>query len=523
MASPHVKLSNSMAILKAIQDRAGPIIELAEHPALTPVHRKRLQDQGIIAQVIPGWYVANHMNEPAGSSTFWYVHMDQFVAAYANSRFGNRWQMSPEISVLRHSGESGAIKQLVLHSPAASNQVLPLPHGCSLLMYKVKDTTLGADAVTTDAGLRLLPLEEALIALSPQFFVSQPLAAQIALRSVDATELARKLLEGDHTTIAGRLAAALKAVGRGEEAGELVAAMKAAGHRVVLSNPFDHELPAYDWKEAESPHVQRVRAMWAQMRPVVIDAFRDVPRVSTANVPAFLKDIEDRYVADAYHSLSIEGFKVTDELIRKVRAGTWNPDGDAADKEMQGAMNARGYYELHHHVLSLIERVLSKDEPVGELFRKDFTSWYRTMYGPCVQAGLVPAAALAGYRNHPIYIRNARHVPPAAEWVRQCMPVFLELMQQEEDAAVRAVLGHFIFVYIHPYRDGNGRISRFIMNLMLTTAGYRWTIVTVESRDEYMAALDRASGDKDISAFAAFLARLAREQHATPVVRGGPR
>jgi hypothetical protein len=186
-------------------------------------------------------------------------------------------------------------------------------------------------------------------------------------------------------------------------------------------------------------------------------------------------------------------------------------------------MNARGYYELHHHVLSLIERVLSKDEPVGELFRKDFTSWYRTMYGPCVQAGLVPAAALAGYRNHPIYIRNARHVPPAAEWVRQCMPVFLELMQQEEDAAVRAVLGHFIFVYIHPYRDGNGRISRFIMNLMLTTAGYRWTIVTVESRDEYMAALDRASGDKDISAFAAFLARLAREQHATPVVRGGPR
>ena len=84
---------------------------------------------------------------------------------------------------------------------------------------------------------------------------------------------------------------------------------------------------------------------------------------------------------------------------------------------------------------------------------------------------------------------------------------------------MRAVLGHFIFVYIHPYMDGNGRISRFIMNFMLTTAGYRWTIVTLQSRDEYMRALDRASGDKDITAFAQFLARLATEQHLHPVER----
>lgn len=141
------------------------------------------------------------------------------------------------------------------------------------------------------------------------------------------------------------------------------------------------------------------------------------------------------------------------------------------------------------------------------------------MYGPCVQADLAPPEALARYRNIAIYISNARHVPPAVERVRQCMPLFLELMRHEEDAAVRAVLGHFIFAYIHPYVDGNGRISRFIMNLMLTTGGYRWTIVTVQTCSEYLAALDQASGDKDRTAFARLIARLVREQHATPIVR----
>ena len=37
------------------------------------------------------------------------------------------------------------------------------------------------------------------------------------------------------------------------------------------------------------------------------------------------------------------------------------------------------------------------------------------------------------------------------------MPAFFELLSAEENAAVRVVLGHFVFVYIHPYMDGNGQ------------------------------------------------------------------
>ena len=73
------------------------------------------------------------------------------------------------------------------------------------------------------------------------------------------------------------------------------------------------------------------------------------------------------------------------------------------------------------------------------------------------------------------------------------MPVFVELLESEDNAIVRAILGHFFFVYIHPYMDGNGRTARFLMNVMLVTGNYPWRIVTVEERTTYMAALEKAS------------------------------
>ena len=65
-----------------------------------------------------------------------------------------------------------------------------------------------------------------------------------------------------------------------------------------------------------------------------------------------------------------------------------------------------------------------------------------------------------------------------------------------------------MFVYIHPYMDGNGRMGRFLMNVMLAAGGYPWTIVPLEKRDTYMAALERASVEQDITPFASFLGRL---------------
>ena len=108
------------------------------------------------------------------------------------------------------------------------------------------------------------------------------------------------------------------------------------------------------------------------------------------------------------------------------------------------------------------------------------------------------------------------HVPPSREAVRELLPAFFDLLRHEQEPAVRIVLGHFVFVYIHPHMDGNGRMGRFLMNLMMASAGHPWTIIPFERRGDYMNALEAASVDQNIVPFACLLASLvAAGQRAT--------
>ncbi|SHM62742.1 Fic family protein [Flavobacterium xinjiangense] len=91
------------------------------------------------------------------------------------------------------------------------------------------------------------------------------------------------------------------------------------------------------------------------------------------------------------------------------------------------------------------------------------------------------------------------------------MHILFQLLEQETEAAVRAVLGHFTFVFIHPDMDGNGRMGRFLMNTILASGGYPWTVIPVEKRAEYMQALEQASSHQDISPFSKFIAYLINE------------
>lgn len=68
---------------------------------------------------------------------------------------------------------------------------------------------------------------------------------------------------------------------------------------------------------------------------------------------------------------------------------------------------------------------------------------------------------------------------------------------------MRSVLGHHLF--IHPYFDGNGRIGRFLLNAMLGSGGYPWTVVRVKRRNTDMEALESASVGADIKPFTRFL------------------
>jgi Fic family protein len=56
--------------------------------------------------------------------------------------------------------------------------------------------------------------------------------------------------------------------------------------------------------------------------------------------------------------------------------------------------------------------------------------------------------------------------------------------------------------------DGNGRLGRFLMNSMMASGGYPWTVIPVDQRDAYMAALEDASVRQNIVPFTEFLAKL---------------
>ncbi len=485
MPKPPERLATALKALKRLQEGG---LQAIPGPKLSRTDREALLRAGFLKEVIRGWYIPRRPGEADGDTTAWYAGMREFIADYAQERFGKHWHVNPEQSVLFRSGERTNPKQVRVWAAEGTNQTVELLHGCSLFIYKAAKL-LPSSPVHDCGGLRLVELPAALVAASPTLFVQHAMAAQIALGSLpDVSDLLRVLLDGPHPSVAGRLAGGFRAIGREALADEIVGAMRGAGHAVNEVNPFEKPRPTLlPGGRPGSPCVQRLRLMWAETRESVLAAFPQAPS-APKDIDALLEDVEARYVTDAYHSLSIEGYRVTATLIERIRDGNWNADGDEKDRAARDAMAARGYFETHNLVKEDLVRVI-RGENAGTVFRNALPRWYQALFSPGVQAGILEASDLAGYRNDPVFIRGALHVPPSKEAVRNRMPVLFELLEREREPQVRAVLGHFAFVYIHPYMDGNGRLARFLMNLMLVPAGYVWTVIPVERRTEYMDVL----------------------------------
>ena len=188
--------------------------------------------------------------------------------------------------------------------------------------------------------LRILSVDSALIGARLTDFSHHVTDARRAGDRPDSSPLLAGLLEGGHRLSPPVWQGAFLNNGRDAVADEIVKTMTAAGY-----SDGDRPLPGSSRPRASgsrtSPYVNRMRLSWQKMREPVIARFPRAPGLP-ANAHSYTRGVDEAYVTDAYHSLSIEGYCVLPDLIERVRRGTWDPDGNEQDREQRDAMAARG-------------------------------------------------------------------------------------------------------------------------------------------------------------------------------------
>lgn len=507
-----VKMAAALRALQKLQDKHHGVVGSKD---LSDEQRDLLVGTGFLKPVLKGWFICGNPKDLPGDTTAWYASYWPFLSGYLTKRFGKRYCLNPEASLLLHTGNTTVPRKVTVVTKQGGTQVVKLPFETSVLVYPDEKRVPKTRADVR--GLQVWPVAEALCLVGPQFFTHHPREAEIALAMVrDPSELLTTLLAGEGMpTAASRLAGAMAFVGRTQDSAAIVNTMKSARVHVQPKNPFELEQPTLPPSRERSPYILRLRSLWRSWRQVVIDNFPPAPGPAR-DIEAYVHQVEERYRSDAYNSLSIEGYQVTEELIERVAKNGWDPENNEEDNASRDAMAARGYFQAFGAVKESIRRILAGGNP-GYILKADHREWYSELFGPAVAAGILKRHQLAGYRTGPIFIRNSMHTPLPRDALLDSMEELFRLIADEPEASVRAVLGHHLFVFIHPYFDGNGRIGRFMMNALLASGGYPWTVVRVARRQQYMDALELASVKGDIARLTQFLAE---ELQAEPEARG---
>lgn len=504
MATPGEKLASSLKELKKLQDENIVAIKSSE---ISRTHRERLTKNGFLQEVSKGWYIFTNPGDKQGESTSWYTSYWNFCSRYLEDKYKGNYCLSPEQSLLLHVGNTTIPNQLITKSPKGPNSIIPLLFDTELL--ELKGVPPHKENLEIKNGVKIYNLELSLIHIQPVMYKTNSNDVRTALLMIkEASQILGPLLDGGHTRPAGRIAGAFRNMGIDKIADEIISTMKAVDYDVREADPFEDRLDLKLSTLVSSPHVNRIKLKWAEYKKIIVKHFPDKPN-PVVNRSDYLKAIDEIYKTDAYHSLSIERYKVSEELIELVSSGEWDVLKNKDHREMESAMAAKGYFDASREVKASIEKILN-GKNAGETIDKDHALWYQKLFSPSIAVGLLKPSDLAGYRNRPIYISNSRHVPMSKEAVRDAMPAFFDLLSNEEHAGTRVVLGHFFFVFIHPYSDGNGRMARFLMNTMLASGNYPWTVIPVERRKDYMSALEEASVNSNIEPFTLFISELVK-------------
>jgi len=171
------------------------------------------------------------------------------------------------------------------------------------------------------------------------------------------------------------------------------------------------------------------------------------------------------------------------------------------DKISVGGKELREIYEVTNHAKAYDYtcKCVAEGKPLDENIVKDI----HQILMENIQPGGI-------YRNVNVRIIGAGFQPPSPnEMYAQVKGFFAELPYKTETPSIElAAWVHAEFVRIHPFTDGNGRVSRMIMNYQLLSDGWLPVSVANEDKLKYFEALEAFALCGNIGPFVSFVAEL---------------
>ena len=190
-----------------------------------------------------------------------------------------------------------------------------------------------------------------------------------------------------------------------------------------------------------------------------------------------IKSLQDAINLEwTYNSNGIEGNTLTLRETQVVLEGI--TIGGKTLKEHLEVIN-------HDKAILLLEDIVKDKEPINE--------WnIKCIHGLILRE--IDDKNAGKYREENVIIKGAKHIPPDYLIVHELMEKLIINYNnwKKYHPIIRASLLHGELVKIHPFVDGNGRVSRLVMNLSLMNSDYLPVIVKKDKRLEYYNVLDKA-------------------------------
>lgn len=202
---------------------------------------------------------------------------------------------------------------------------------------------------------------------------------------------------------------------------------------------------------------------------------------------------EEMRLLHTYHSNAIEGNTLTLPETKLVLEEGITISGKSLREHLEATNNARAF--------DLLENIAKKKKTIDHVVIQKIHE--------VVMAGILEDAGK--YRTKNVRITGASKTPPDWSKLTKLMDELIEKIAQykRHPLEIAAIL-HHRFVEIHPFIDGNGRVSRLLTNLFLIAQGYPPVVLKIEDRGKYYRFL-RAADAGNLRPFANFIAKTVDE------------